>query len=187
MIDAAGAVLPVEMFKQWEAHSGWILREVLALDANIAAPSVMVECAMLREVGGFNEAWRGAGDYELWLRLAERSECGLVDEPLVEVRSHRSSIFGLPDVNLGLAAMYRSFAQRTTDPELHTIARRREALHAAAAANTLISLRRWAEAWDNILVALRLRPRGRFVYRIAARLLWRRLEAALQTTNERAQ
>jgi glycosyltransferase involved in cell wall biosynthesis len=184
MIDVEGAELPAEMFKAWEAHSGWILREVLTLDANIAAPAVMVDRHLLSDVGEFSEALRGGSDYELWLRLAERSECGLVDAPLVEVRSHRSSTFGLPDVNLGLAAMYRSFARRTPDPELRFVARRREALHAVAAANTLISLRRWDEARDNILVALRLKPLGRFAYRAAARLLWRRLESVLQSQQD---
>ena len=77
--------------RSWKPHSGRILGKSIEMEANIALPSVIAERALLREVGGFNEAWRSAEDYELWLRLAERCDCGLLDEPLLEVRKHRAS------------------------------------------------------------------------------------------------
>ena len=43
----------------------------VALKANIALPSVMVDRAFFREAGGFGETFVWAEDHELWLRLAE--------------------------------------------------------------------------------------------------------------------
>ncbi|MEO8621098.1 MAG: glycosyltransferase family A protein [bacterium] len=174
MIDAGGAALPTNRFKQWEAHSGWILQQVLALDANIPLPSVMVQRSLLREVGGFDASWPWS-DYELWLRLAEGYECGLVAEPLLEVRSHRSATFGDPRVNLGLADMYRGFAERTMDPRLRSTARARQAMHLVRAADESAVLGRWADARAAVAAALRLRPFAPFVYRAAGRLLRRAL------------
>ncbi|MEP6491285.1 MAG: glycosyltransferase [bacterium] len=178
-IDADGERLPDNRFRPWEAHSGWILKEIIALEANIALPSVMVARAVLRDVGGFNEAWRSTEDYELWLRLAERCECGIVDEPLLEVRKHRRASFQRPDVSLGFAKMFETFARRTPDRSLRATARTRAAYHAVDATNRLAILRRWAEARSALVVALRLRPLSPFTYRTAARLAWRRMRAAM--------
>ena len=173
MMDAAGVALPSASFKPWTPHAGWILADVLALEANIPLPSVMVERVLLLEVGGFDAAWPWA-DYELWLRLAERCECGLIAEPLLAVRLHRSATFGDPSVNLGLADMYRSFAGRTTDAALRSIAHRSQAMHLVRAAGELATLARWPEARHALVAAARLRPFAPFVYRAAARLMWRR-------------
>jgi len=182
-IDADGEHLPDSRFKPWKAHSGWILRQVISLEANIALPSVMVARALLRDVGGFNEAWQSAEDYELWLRLAEVCECGLVDEHLLEVRKHRSATFQRPDVSLGFAAMFESFAKRSTDPALRATARTRAAYHAVDATNRLAVLRRWVDATEALALAIRLRPLAPFAYRAAARLAWRRLRVAMGRTS----
>ena len=174
MMDADGVTLPTGSFKPWKAHAGWILADVLALEANIPLPSVMVERALLLEVGGFDAAWPWA-DYELWLRLAERCECGLVAEPLLAVRSHRSATFGDPSVNLGLADMYRSFARRTTDTALRSFAHRGQAMHLVRAAGELAALGRWPEARRALTSAARLRPFAPFVYRAIVHLAWARL------------
>jgi len=176
-IDAAGRDLPADRFKPWSAHSGWILRQVLELEANIALPSVMVDRALLRTVGGFNEAYPWAEDYELWFRLSECCECGVIDEPLLEVRKHKSTSYQRPEVSLGFVRMYRDFAARTNDPALRDMARTREAYNAIGAADRLGILGRWREARAALLIALRVRPFAPFVYRAAARLFRRRLHA----------
>jgi glycosyltransferase involved in cell wall biosynthesis len=178
-IDAEGLPIPLSRFKPWRPVSGSILRQVIELEANIALPSVMVERALLREVSGFNEDWRSAEDYELWLRLAERCECGLLDEPLLEVRKHRALTGQRPDVSLGLATMLRAFAERSPDPELRTLAKTRCAYHAVDAADMLSRQHRWAEARSALAIAGRQRPISPFVYRAAARLAWQRIRSAI--------
>jgi glycosyltransferase involved in cell wall biosynthesis len=185
-IDADGEPIPMARFTPFEPHSGRILREVIESRANIALPSVMAERALLCEVGGFDEAWRAAEDYELWLRLAERCECGLLDEPLLEVRKHRTATAQRPDVSLGFATMFRSFAARSRDAELRSLARTRAAYHAVDAANALGLQRRWADARGALAIALAMRPASPFAYRAAARLAWRHLRSLIDRSTERA-
>jgi glycosyltransferase involved in cell wall biosynthesis len=185
-IDADGNRLPMDRFKAWTPHAGWILRQVIELEANIALPSVMMERALLREVGGFNEGWRSAEDYELWLRLAERCECGLLDEPLLEVRKHRAVTAQRPDVSLGLATMLQSFADRSTDRGLRSLARTRAAYHAVDAADALALQRRWGDARSALGLAFRARPASPFTYRATARYVWRRMRSLISRSTGRA-
>jgi glycosyltransferase involved in cell wall biosynthesis len=54
----------------------------------IVASSVLARTALVREVGGFDEAasLRAMEDFDLWLRLAERAPFGLVPRVLVKYR-----------------------------------------------------------------------------------------------------
>ena len=72
----------------WVHHSGQILEQVLRIDAHIATPTVMAELAFVRELGGFDERMRFTEDYDLWSRMALRSEVVVDTEPLAFVRSH---------------------------------------------------------------------------------------------------
>ena len=67
---------------------GWVLDRLISEEATIATPSVLVARRVLQELGGFDEQLISCEDYELWLRLAARSEADLVDEPLTLVRRH---------------------------------------------------------------------------------------------------
>lgn len=178
-IDGSGAPLPAERFKPWAPHQGNILRQVLTHEASIALPSVMAERALLREVGGFALASWSAEDYELWLRLAERVECGVLVEPLLEVRKHKSTTFQRPDVDLAFAAMFRAFAARASSPELADIARTRSAQHALGAADRLARQHQWTAAARAVGTAVSSRPLRPFVYRAGLRLAWRRLRTVV--------
>ena len=180
-IDAAGAEIPQSQFASWVPHSGWILEQVLTHAANIALPSVMVERSLLLDAGGFNEMFRAAEDYELWVRLAERSECGVIEEPLLEVRKHKSDGFQRPDVSLGFAYIYRDFRRRSSDPRLRREAKHREALSLIAAADRLGLQQRWGDAFAAVAHALRVRPLGRSPYAAGARLLMRRMASRART------
>ena len=175
MIDSTGRPLPAQNFKAWAPHRGHILDQVLSLEANIALPSVIAERSLLQQAGGFDEAWLAAQDYELWLRLAERSDCGVLDEALVEIRKHREGAHQHPDVSLGHAAMYESFAGRTRDRSLRRRSLTQAAYHAVNAADRLATERRWSEAFAALVIALRIRPFSLFAYRAALRLAWHRI------------
>ncbi|MGH7616128.1 MAG: glycosyltransferase family 2 protein [Gemmatimonadaceae bacterium] len=176
-IDGAGDPMPMDRFKAWEPRAGRILRDVVESRANIALPSVMVERALLTEVGGFNEAFRSAEDYELWLRLAERCECGVVDEPLLEVRKHRAVTAQRPDVSVGFALMLMQLAGRSPDSELRSLAKTRGAYHAVDAADMLGAQEKWTDARSAVALALGMCPASPFAYRAAGRLAWRRVKA----------
>ncbi|MCB0322658.1 MAG: glycosyltransferase family 2 protein [Bdellovibrionales bacterium] len=50
----------------------------------ISPSSVMVDCALLLENGGFDEAMRVCEDYDLWIRIALTHQVGYIELPLVE-------------------------------------------------------------------------------------------------------
>lgn len=54
----------------------------------IIASAVLVRRACFDEVGNFNPAYFGSGDWEMWLRIAERWPVGYVDQPLTMYRVH---------------------------------------------------------------------------------------------------
>jgi glycosyltransferase involved in cell wall biosynthesis len=53
----------------------------------ISPSAVIVDAAVLREAGGFDESMAACEDYDLWLRLLVDREAGLLDEPLVTRRA----------------------------------------------------------------------------------------------------
>jgi glycosyltransferase involved in cell wall biosynthesis len=179
VIDATGNKIERPGGNSWRPRSGWILEWAIALDVNIALPAVMAERAFLLETGGFDESFLSAEDYELWFRLAERSECGVVDEPLLDVRVHRDRSIPQPEQCLNFVRIYRNLAQRASDPTVRSKARTMQAYRAVDATGMLATLERWSEARAALMIALRTRPAGPFVYKTALRLAWQQLHAVL--------
>lgn len=61
---------------------GWIFEQCLPLCV-ISPSAVLLEAALLNELGGFDEALPACEDYDLWLRLCAREPVLFVDEALV--------------------------------------------------------------------------------------------------------
>lgn len=72
----------------WPTPGGWILDQLIRGETVIALPSVVASRRLLQQAGGFDERLNDTEDYELWLRLARRSEIDAVGEPLTLVRRH---------------------------------------------------------------------------------------------------
>jgi glycosyltransferase involved in cell wall biosynthesis len=77
-----------EDVQSWAPHSGSILEQILRLDAKIATPTVVADVSLVRELGGFDERMRFIEDYDLWARLAMRSEVSADATPLSDIRNH---------------------------------------------------------------------------------------------------
>lgn len=67
---------------------GWIAESLLRGEAAVTQSSVVARREAIARVGGYPEDLPICGDYELYLRLALRSEIDFVDEPLVLIRRH---------------------------------------------------------------------------------------------------
>lgn len=65
---------------------GWIFEAVLRGTALIRTPAVMVERALIEQVGAFDADIRACEDFDLWLRLALVSPAASLDAPLLRVR-----------------------------------------------------------------------------------------------------
>ncbi|HEV7137097.1 MAG TPA: glycosyltransferase family 2 protein [Steroidobacteraceae bacterium] len=76
-----------------QVKDGWILESVLAGEAAVVQSSFMATRQALAAVGGYPEDMPGIGDYELFVRLALRSEISFIDEPLVLLRHHEEHYF----------------------------------------------------------------------------------------------
>lgn len=70
----------------------------------LLTPSVMARRSVLVEAGGFAEDLRHAEDYELWLRIASKKPCALLDERLVSC-GHGKAPFGESGLSWDLTSM----------------------------------------------------------------------------------
>lgn len=63
---------------------------LLALCAanKIIASAALVRRSCFEELGGFDPAYFGSGDWQMWIRIAERHQVGFVPEPLTLYRVH---------------------------------------------------------------------------------------------------
>lgn len=64
------------------------LLQALQYQNKIIASAALVRKECFEQLGGFNEAYFGSGDWEMWLRIAERWQIGCVPEPLTFYRVH---------------------------------------------------------------------------------------------------
>lgn len=68
-------------------ETGDVLLDLLYQN-KIIASAVLVRRECFEQLGGFNPAYFGSGDWEMWLRIAEQFEVGFVAEPLTFYRVH---------------------------------------------------------------------------------------------------
>jgi glycosyltransferase involved in cell wall biosynthesis len=87
-IDAAGEPMRDGLGLGWIPYDGAIFEKLLALEATVATPTVLIERSLLQEAGSFDEQQPFFEDYDLWLRLSLLSDVLVLDSPLVLVRNH---------------------------------------------------------------------------------------------------
>lgn len=134
-IDAGGRDASTEGVKPWRALEGDIVEPLLRLDALIATPAVMAERELVLAAGVFDEQQRFCEDYDLWLRLALRSEVTAISEPLAHVRIHPDNYSqDRTGAYLGWVQLYRKYALTLEDASRRRICRQRHAESALALA-----------------------------------------------------
>ena len=74
--------------------------------------SVMMRREPLVDLGGYDERFLTAEDYDLWLRLADQYSVANIDEPLYHFRQHDESIYGS---NLETLKLYHVLATRRVE------------------------------------------------------------------------
>jgi GT2 family glycosyltransferase len=130
---------------------GWIRQDLMTLNAFVALPTVMARRQLLREVGGFDEAFVFCGDYELWIRLAGVSQVTVVPEALAWVRSHPGShTSGRLGVWEAWVRLYEKLMLTQDDSRVTALARKRRTESLMALADQYARARRHPES----LVAL---------------------------------
>jgi glycosyltransferase involved in cell wall biosynthesis len=90
-VDEFGVVVPTEIHRRWVPCEGEIFERMLRGEVSLRTPCVLATRRLLMEVGGFDESILSGEDYDLWYRLALRSDIAVINEPLVKIRSHREN------------------------------------------------------------------------------------------------
>lgn len=88
LVDACGKPLAGRSLPCPAVRDGWIVESLLRGEAAVTQSSILVQRAALERVGGYPEDLPVCGDYELFVRLALRSEVDFVAEDLVLIRRH---------------------------------------------------------------------------------------------------
>lgn len=60
----------------------------LVYENKIIASAALARRSCFEDLGGFNPAYFGSGDWEMWFRIAENHHVGFVDAPLTHYRVH---------------------------------------------------------------------------------------------------
>jgi glycosyltransferase involved in cell wall biosynthesis len=188
-VDGAGQPLTGRSLPYPQVKDGWILESVLAGEAAVAHSSFMATRQALAAVGGYPEDMPGIGDYELFARLALRSEIAFIDEPLVLLRHHEEHYFN--DDVLALTELryfFEKMRRLQVAPHMDALLRRRRAEVSAGLA------RGYSAAGRRLRVLTTLAASARYSWRYrqwwvgamaaAARAvsppwLWRRLRKAV--------
>lgn len=157
LIDVSGA--PTEWARRtggWPTPGGWILDQLIRGETVIALPSVVACRRLLQEAGGFDERLNDTEDYELWLRLARRSEIDAVDELLTLVRRHGEHFSAKPIEALQAARYVIDQQLRSGDVEhLRSVLLRQRARVVVGLARSRAAAGRHRDAWAALLPGAR--------------------------------
>jgi len=115
-----GTRRPLRKFSRVHAQYEGAIAELLLVHAFVPSPTPLVGRSLLEIAGPF---WKSpkAADWDMWLRLAELSEVGVVRDPLVRYRVHKGMITAnqgwLEKHQAGLAVIARAVDRR---PDLYS-------------------------------------------------------------------
>jgi glycosyltransferase involved in cell wall biosynthesis len=134
-------------------RDGWIAHSLLRGEAAVTQSSALVRRATLESVGGYPEDLRVCGDYELFVRLALRSEVDYVDQDLVLVRRHGAHYSNDLEALTDLYRFIRKMQSSGIAPEMAAVLRARRTAAAASIARVIVArltptwLKTWARGW----------------------------------------
>lgn len=141
--------------------------------------SVAMRRGCLEELGGFDESFHGADDYDLWLRVAGHSRMVHIEEPLVRYQCHPGS-FSSANTDRMLEDRLRIVRQAAAStPALQALEKGRLASVWLSSAVHAFERRASRQALGYVLHALRLAPGLRKIYWVLALLAMGSLGRAL--------
>ena len=76
--------------KPEKGYSGWIFKELLS-KSFIQTSTVVVKRECLNAVGPYDESFTLGDEYDMFLRVAKRFQCGFVDKELTRYRVHETN------------------------------------------------------------------------------------------------
>lgn len=158
--------------KPEKGYSGWIFKELLS-KSFIQTSTVVVRKECLDAVGPYDESFSLGDEYDMFLRISRRFQCGFVDKGLTRYRVHDSNAsnndFLFDNENLGVyKKIYDNFTD--LDGEEKKILRKRIASYSMKVAEGLNSQGKLEESKKYKKEALRYLP---FYKRITGNLTFK--------------
>lgn len=152
-VDDTGRDVPLSEPAPFVPQGGWVLERFVSGDVRIHTSTVMADRQLVEQVGRFDERYVITGDFDLWIRLAERSPVAPVPQALTAVRQHAGRYglgfrgsrqvlrhaFGLLASRLKTARLRRRFARLCVEGWLNVANMERRAGHYRAAFACLAS------------------------------------------------
>jgi glycosyltransferase involved in cell wall biosynthesis len=154
-IDEHGDPLPGSGSERWSPCEGAILEPMLTFNAHIATPSVVAERSLVNEVGGFDEEQHYGEDFDLWVRLALRSEVSVVPEPLVCIRNQHADRYSRDRVAAyhSWLRLYGKMGEMVPDGPLRSLCRRRRGATSLILAGLYVDRRDTLGVFRTVLAA----------------------------------
>ncbi len=146
--------------KPEKGYSGWIFKELLA-KSFIQTSTVVVKKECLNAVGPYDESFSLGDEYDMFLRISKKFQCGFVDKGLTRYRVHDTNAsnndFLFDNENLGVyKKIYDNFTD--LDAEEKKILRKRIARYSMKVAEGLNSQGKLDESKKYQKEALRYLP-----------------------------
>jgi glycosyltransferase involved in cell wall biosynthesis len=169
-IDEHGRPTARRSQQSYTHHCGWILDKLLHYTAAATMSTLLVSTALFESVAGFDESFGSREDYDLALRLAERSEIHALPDALTELREHpgrtttstrRAELFRYNEL------AFRKAMARADSAAIRAICARQCAVQLALESGELSRQGDHRGAMAAIGKAFRERPFARFVWRAA--------------------
>lgn len=126
-IDATGRLVEIAGCAPWKPLSGNIVEALITIGALLATSSVVAERSLVEEVGGFDEQQPFGEDYDLWIRLAQRSHVAVVDQRLLFVRNLQRGSYSTDRIGAyeGWVRLYDNLTRSLRDDRLRALAAHR--------------------------------------------------------------
>ena len=142
--------------RPWVPYAGWILENVITVQAMIAMPTIMVERRVFESVGGFDESIHGCEDYDLAIRLAAASPVTVVPAPLAKKRQHfEDRPTGQVELLKYMNRTYTNLLTRTTSSRVRRLCRRQLARFNLRFVNRFRAAHRYRDARRALWISFR--------------------------------
>lgn len=151
-IDSSGRPIQIDGRAPWKPLAGNIVEPLITLEALISTSSVLAERSLVEEVGGFDESQRFGEDYDLWLRLAAKSDVAAIDLRLLLERTGHPVSYGRDRIGAyeGWVQLYGKLTQSLSDPRLRALAARRRSESALTLARLYADAKRGGAVWRTL-------------------------------------
>jgi glycosyltransferase involved in cell wall biosynthesis len=160
-IDATGRLVEIAGRAPWTPLSGNIVDALITIRAIVSTSSVMAERSLVEEVGGFDEQQLFGEDYDLFIRLAQRSPVAVVDRRLMFERNQEDS-YSADRIGAyeGWVRLYDNLTRSLSDDRLRVLAAHRRAETILILARLYADAGRRTAAYQALARAARGGPRS---------------------------